>query len=94
MSIASEEAKQLQLFHSAIVGWTIVAVKPCRVPESIFTLELVKDGKTKSVDIFATDLGWWSRLTGIHMPMKIGSGPDAADFCVICESTDLSKPCI
>ena len=54
------EKKQRKELEQQIKGWTIVGLEPCSRPEeSLFSLLLEKDGQRKSVELFATDMGWW-----------------------------------
>ena len=54
------DKKQRKELEQQIKGWTIVGLGPCLRPEeSLFSLLLEKNGQRKSVELFATDLGWW-----------------------------------
>ena len=65
-----EDTKTIKNFSKAVSGWAIDGIQPCQQPESLFTLVLSKDGQTKKIDLFATDLGWWFNATGQHQWMK------------------------
>ena len=87
--------KQIKDLSRDIAGWTIVKVLPCLRTESVFTLELTKDGVTKQIDLFATDLGWWTeKTTTDHSWLSLKSG---TRFCTECDINDshpkVGEPC-
>ena len=78
-----------------LAGWTVAKVLPCQRVESLFTLELTKDGQTKQIDLFATDLGWWTGVTTTnHDWFPVSNG---TKFCTACDINDFhpraSEPC-
>ena len=49
----------LDQLNREIAGWIIVRVDDNQQDEEIFTLVVAADGNHKSIQVCATDLGWW-----------------------------------
>ncbi len=78
--------QQLEELEGQLMGWTIAGISPTSRPEGVFTLTLSRDGAIKAVEIYATDLGWWTdqpRVPGQHDWL---AGPPRG-ICAVCGYT-------
>ena len=90
-----DNRKVREKFADQVVGWQIVGVDPCDKPESLMTLRLERGDERKSLEVYATDLGWWFLPTGTHQWVSFFKDVPAS-----CQSCDLfeddpraSDPC-
>lgn len=52
-------AKTIERFKKEMVGWTIIDVLPAVKDETIMQIVLKRSGKSKTIVVGATDLGFW-----------------------------------
>ena len=84
-----------------LAGWTIVRALPCTRAESIFSLEVTREGITKTINLFATDMGWWAEPdstdhTWMHLNFKdLGGGKSSmCEHCYIPgDHARVAEPC-
>lgn len=84
----------LSKFNRTVQGWQIDRVLPCPHPEGHFTLVLSKGKRTKSLDVFGNDLGWWYEPTGKHLWVSFLNATPICDNCNLLQSDPKAKePC-
>jgi len=59
-----DREEQTEKLTQEIAGATVRSVVLSTESEGVFILRLEKDGRKFEVRLFATDLGWWYKLTG------------------------------
>ena len=64
MMSRKDREEQTEKLTREIAGATVRSVVPSTESEGMFTLRLEKGDKKFEVRLFATDLGWWYKLTG------------------------------